>query len=184
MDTPGPDMFTHVRIVMGMVIGLAITRLLSGAAGFIQHPQRQRVSLLHALWALAALLELILFWWWDVRLIQGTPLTFRVYVVQIGYAIMLYMMVALLFPDSIAEYKGYEDFFIQRRRWFFAFLASTWVFDLLKNGDPLSRLNPGFLTQAGISLALCAAGMIFRSRAILIGIALIYIARQIHSTLP
>ena len=52
METVSPhELFPHVRIVMGMVIGLAITRMLAGIAGFIQHPDHHRVSLLHMLWA-------------------------------------------------------------------------------------------------------------------------------------
>lgn len=33
------DVFVHVRIVMGTVIGLGITRLLLGVAGLVQHGQ-------------------------------------------------------------------------------------------------------------------------------------------------
>ena len=47
METVSPhEIFTHVRIVMGMVIGLGITRMLAGIAGFIQHPGRY-LSLIH-----------------------------------------------------------------------------------------------------------------------------------------
>ena len=37
--THAPELFPHIRIVMGMVIGLGITRLLMGFAGIVQHPQ-------------------------------------------------------------------------------------------------------------------------------------------------
>ena len=34
------DVFVHVRIVMGTIVGLGVTRLLMGFAGLIQHPTR------------------------------------------------------------------------------------------------------------------------------------------------
>jgi hypothetical protein len=34
------EIFTHVRIVMGMIIGLGLTRLLNGTSRLVQHPRR------------------------------------------------------------------------------------------------------------------------------------------------
>jgi hypothetical protein len=36
--TAAPELFPHIRIVMGMVIGLGVTRMLMGVAGLVQHP--------------------------------------------------------------------------------------------------------------------------------------------------
>jgi hypothetical protein len=54
MDSPldpafTTDVFVHVRIVMGTVIGLGITRLLLGVAGLVQHAKRARLSAIHLL---------------------------------------------------------------------------------------------------------------------------------------
>ena len=49
--TAASELFPHVRIVMGMVVGLGITRILMGLAGIIQHRTRPRLSLIHLLWA-------------------------------------------------------------------------------------------------------------------------------------
>jgi hypothetical protein len=49
--TAAAELFPHVRIVLGMVIGLGITRLLLGAAALIQHPRRAKLSAIHLLWA-------------------------------------------------------------------------------------------------------------------------------------
>lgn len=37
------DIFPHTRIVLGMVIGLGVTRLLSGLARIVQHPGQYRL---------------------------------------------------------------------------------------------------------------------------------------------
>jgi hypothetical protein len=131
MEKLSPELFTHVRIIMGLVVGLGITRLLVGIASFVQHPGRDRVSLLHGLWVGSILLELVLFWWWEFALSRFTAWSFGVFLFLIAYSVVLFLLAALLFPDNIAEYAGYEDYFIKRRRWFFGLLASGFVLDVV-----------------------------------------------------
>ncbi|MBN9080147.1 MAG: hypothetical protein BGP04_17930 [Rhizobiales bacterium 62-17] len=178
------ELFPHVRIVLGMVIGLGITRILAGVAGFIQHPGRYKLSVLHMLWVLSILIELVLFWWWEFGLSRIDRWTFGIFIFVIGYAVVLYLLAALLFPDNIAEYGGYEDFFLKRRRWFFAILATTFVFDvidtLIKGLDYFNRLNLDYLVQVPIGLALCLVGWISVKRNVQIGLALAHMTYQAY----
>lgn len=57
------QLFTHLRILMGTVVGLGMGRLLMGFAGIVQHPTRARLSATHLVWASSVLLTLIHFWW-------------------------------------------------------------------------------------------------------------------------
>jgi hypothetical protein len=185
MDTVAPqELFSHVRIVMGMVIGLGITRMLLGIAGFIQHPGRNRVSLLHMLWVGSILLELALFWWWEFALSRIPSWSFGVFLFLIGYAVVLYLLAALLFPDSIAEYAGYEDFFIKRRRWFFGLLAVAFLLDvvdtLIKGLDHWSQLSSDYLLQVPIGLAFCVVGSIWADRRLQIAIAITHLVYQFY----
>ncbi|HEV2570841.1 MAG TPA: hypothetical protein VGU72_03825 [Beijerinckiaceae bacterium] len=185
MDTPvSHELFPHVRIVLGMVIGLGITRMLAGVAGFIQHPGRYKVSLLHMLWAVSILVELILFWWWEFGLSRIDRWTFGIFIFVIGYAVVLYLLAALLFPDNIAEYGGYEDFFLKRRHWFFAILGTTFVFDvidtLIKGTDYFTRLSVDYLVQVPIGLALCIVGWISANRNVQIAVALVHMTYQAY----
>lgn len=50
MDQPlasAHDVFPHIRIVMGMVIGLGVARLLSGVARIVQHPKQYPLYTVH-----------------------------------------------------------------------------------------------------------------------------------------
>ncbi|MCU4178592.1 hypothetical protein BoBH3_03420 [Bosea sp. BH3] len=169
---------------MGMVVGLAITRILAGVAGFIQHPGRQRVSLLHMLWVGSILLELVLFWWWEFGLSRLTLWSFGFFVFVIGYAVVLYLLAALLFPDSISEYAGYEDFFIKRRRWFFGLLAATFLLDivdtLIKGKEHWTQLSGDYLVQVPIGLALCLIGSLFAQRSVQLALVATNIAYQVY----
>ena len=159
--TPTPiEIFQHVLVMIGIVLGLGITRLLTGLARFIQHPDRHRAYPVHLGWVVTVLLMLVHFWWWEIWLIDVPHWNFEVYLFLIAYAILLFMLCALLFPDSIAEYAGYEDFFISRRKWFFGIFAATILFDvvdsLIKGPDHYTSFAGEYLFRVPIFLVLCA----------------------------
>jgi hypothetical protein len=126
-----PAVFSHIRVVLSMVVSLGIARLLSGAARFVQHPKRQRAYSVHLLWALSLLLSMLHFWWWEFSLTQLPVWRFETYVFVVGYAALYFFLCAILFPDDLAEYSGYQDYFMSRRGWFFGLLATTYVVDLV-----------------------------------------------------
>lgn len=175
------EIFTHVRILIAMIISISVARILSGVAKFLQHPKRNKLSTLHLLWVLALLLELILFWWWGVRLGVDIEWTFSTYMLHITYGVVMYLMSALLFPDDILEYDGYQDFFLQRRYWFFALLVSTWIIDIAKTVAVGGYLSPAFLAHASITIGVCILAMIFKNPKVQISLALIYIGRLLFS---
>lgn len=157
------ELFPHIRIVMGMVIGLGITRILTGLAGFIQHPGRARLSSLHLLWTGSILIELIHFWWWQFALFSIAAWTFGVFLFLIAYCVLLYLLAALLFPDNVAEYDGYEGFFLSRRRWFFGLFGMTFLFDIvdtvIKGPEHLARFGFEYAIQIPVALVLCGIAM-------------------------
>jgi hypothetical protein len=177
------ELFPHVRIVMGTVIGLAITRLLMTVAGIIQHPHRGKVSALHLLWMGSMLLELVLFWWWEFALHRIEFWSFGLVLFIMLYAITLFLMAALLSPDNISEYTGYEDFFLKRRHWFFGLLASTFALDtidtLVKGQNHWSRFDWSYFLQVPIGLALCVLAWRSASRNVHLTIVALHIVYQL-----
>ena len=65
--------FLHIRVVMGIILGLSITTLLKGLAQIIEHPQRRGCSALHLCWVMWTLVSLVTFWWWEFRLVAPMP---------------------------------------------------------------------------------------------------------------
>jgi hypothetical protein len=167
---------------MGMVIGLGITRLLMGAAGLIQHPKRARLSLIHLLWAFSILLELIFFWWWEVELSLLTDWSFGIFSFLIAYAVTLFLLAALLFPDNIDDYEGYQDFFLKRRHWFFGVFAATFVLDvvdtLIKGTPYFDSLGVGYLVQVPLGIALCLIAIRTADRRYHLALVLVHLAYQ------
>ena len=157
------ELFPHVRIVMGMVVGLGITRLLMTVAGLIQHSQRLRRSSIHLLWMFSILLELVLFWWWEFALFRLEQWSFAITLFLIVYAVTLFLLAALLSPDNIAEYDGYEDFFLKRRHWFFGLFGATFVLDaidtMIKGDGYWTRFEIDYAIQIPFGLLLCAVAI-------------------------
>ena len=160
MEHSNLDIFMHVRLVMGFVISLSIARLLTGVSRFVQHPSKVRVYPVHLIWTISVLLMLIHFWWWEFWLTGIPQWTFTLYAFLIGFAIVMYLLCSILYPDNLAEYAGYEDYFYSRRRWFFGLFALTFVCDfidtLIKGADHLQSFGPEYLIRAPVYIVLCA----------------------------
>jgi hypothetical protein len=157
------EIFIHVRVALGIVLGLSITRLLSGLARIVQHPAREKVYPLHLAWVFAVLLFVIDFWWWEFRLSALPRFSFELFVFVLFYASLFYFLCALLFPDDMQDYDGYADYFMSRRRWFFGILALTAIADvadtLFKGVDYFRSFGIEYPLQTAITIALCLVAM-------------------------
>ncbi len=129
--TPDPAIFSHVRVVIGMVVSLSLARILTGVALFIQHPGKTKVYPVHLAWAGFLMIFLLHFWWWEFRLQALTTIGFGVYLFLISYCCLFFLLAVLLFPTTLDDYAGYEDYFYSRRKWFFGVLALVFAVDLL-----------------------------------------------------
>ena len=162
------DVFPHIRIVMGMVIGLGVTRLLSGLARIVQHPGQYRLYPVHLAWVASVLLMLVHFWWWEFSLYALETWTFGKYLFIIFYAVTLFMLCAMLFPDSMLDYTSYEDFFYSRRAWFFGLLAATYLLDvidtMLKGPEHFAHFGIEYLFRTPVFVALCIVAILVSDR--------------------
>ena len=160
--------FLHIRVVMGIILGLSITTLLKGLAQIIEHPQRRGCSALHLCWVVWTLVSLVTFWWWEFRLVEVHRWTFEIYLFVITYCATWFLLCALLFPDSMLDYTSYEDFFYSRRGWFFGLLATTYLLDvvdtLLKGPEHFARFGNEYLFRTPVFVVLCIAAIVVHDR--------------------
>ena len=165
---PAAQAYPHIRVVMGMVIGLGVARLLAGVARIMQHPDRTPLSPVHLVWVASVLLTLIHFWWWQFGLYGITHWTFEKYLFVISYAILLFLLSAFLFPERMDDYSGYEEFFFARRGWFFGLMAASFCMDivdtLIKGEAHFARFGMEYLIRTPILVALCIAAAVTENR--------------------
>jgi hypothetical protein len=124
------DLYSHIRVLFSMVIGLAVAHLLGGVSRIVQHPKKYRVYWVHLVWFVFFFLYLVHFWWWEFRLSRVTLWTFPLYFFIAIYATLLYLECTLLFPQELSDYAGFEDYFYARKNWIFGLMALLMVVDL------------------------------------------------------
>ncbi len=123
------DIYLHVKVLLGMILGLAVGHLLRGVALIVQHPKKNRAYWVHGMWTLFLFIYLLHFWWWEFSLSKVNHWTFPVYFFIAVYATLVYLLCTVLVPDDLQGYGGFQDYFYSRKAWFFALLAVLFVAD-------------------------------------------------------
>ena len=158
---PDPhELYLHIRVLVGVVLGLGLTRILSGLARMVEHPGRNPVSATHLLWVAVILLSIVHFWWWEFALISIGAWRFELFVFLLLYAFLWFVLACLLFPGDLAEHDTYEAYFLSRRRWFFGLFAATFAADLIdtaiKGAEHFRALGPEYPARIAAGIVLCA----------------------------
>ena len=161
------EMFNYVMVLASVIIGLGIAHLLQGVGAIVQHPGREKTYWVHLLWVAAIFLRAIFWWWFEFRLSETAEWTFTLYLFVLAYAVLIYLLCALLFPRDLTGYDGFRDYYYSRRQWFFGLLVVGQAVDvadtLLKGMDHFRSLGPFYPIAAGIVSLLLLVAMRTRS---------------------
>jgi hypothetical protein len=168
--------------MVSLILSLAVARLLSGLVRFAQHPGRLRAWWVHLGWCAWTLLSVMAFWWWEFRLAAVPQWSFGSYMIVLAYAAAWFVLAALLLPDDVGEYAGFEDYFISRRGWIFGAIAVVFVLDLMDTGIKgharFLALGPEYLVRFVLYLFLCILGWRAGSRRVQAGVMLFALLYQ------
>ncbi|KAF1692234.1 hypothetical protein MNQ95_08940 [Pseudoxanthomonas daejeonensis] len=163
------DQFQHVMVLISIIIGLAITHLLSGVVDAVDRANDEDdpeiYSLLGALWATTVFFWMVNFWWFQFRLLamEGAWTLWR-YLFIILYSVALYTLAVILVPRNWDAIKRYTEYFMRNRRWFFAALLLASVADVadawLKGGwDYVLGMGPFNNLVAVLTVPVVAIGI-------------------------
>jgi hypothetical protein len=161
------EMFNYVMVLASVIIGLGIAHLLQGVGAIVQHPGREKIYWVHLTWVATIFLRAIFWWWFEFRLSKTPEWTFTLYLFVLGYAVLIYLWCALLFPRDLAGYDGFKDYFYSRRAWFLGLLIIGQAVDvgdtLLKGIEHFLSLGPSYIISVVILSALMLIGIRTRS---------------------
>lgn len=176
-----PEHFVHVRIIIGMVLGISLSRLIVGLSEFIQHPKRKKIYPIHLGWVLYLFLTIIHFWWYEFSLAKVRVWSFELYFFLIFFTSVFALMASLLFPSSMDEYRDFEDYFQARRRSFYILFVLVQFMDVvdtaLKGKTYFLSLGIEYPLQQGALILLALAAIVVpgkRYQAVFVFLALIY----------
>ena len=162
--------YFHVRVLIGMVVGLAIGNLLRGVARVISDEKHRPIYWVQMAWALTMLGTILQLWWFEIRFDLLPRFTFAIFAFWVCYVLQLFFLTALLMPESVGEFENNREYFLARRHWFFGFLALFYVFDfaesVLKGAgvppDPGTDLpGPGHPLRGGCLVAIWTRNPVF-----------------------
>jgi hypothetical protein len=177
---PPPDAFFHVRILVGIVTGLSISRLLTGLARPVQYPGVKRLGLIQPAWAIFMLVTIVHFWWFELGLSKIGKWTFGLYLFVIGYAILIFLISTILFPDQMDQFPDPDEYFFSRRRWFYGLLTALFLVDIgdtaLKGEAHFRAVGPEYLVLQFTFVALALLAIFLKKRlydAAFVGVAIL-----------
>ena len=125
-------MFTYLGVLISVILGLAITHLVVGVSKLIQMRQSIRVYWVHVVWTLNVLIFVLALWWgmfwWNNLLVW----TFAEFFFITGYAIVLALMAAVLYPFEFVEGLDFEEYFFHNKNWFFGIFLTATLLDVVE----------------------------------------------------
>jgi len=129
------DQFQHVMVLTSIIVGLGITHALIGFSTVIDRVSGSRESLrlswAWGFWLAFVFIWMVQFWWWEFRLLSILKVwSMSNYLLVVIYAVVLFILVALLVPRKWDEVTDLGVYFLSKRKWFYSFLLLGMMFDV------------------------------------------------------
>jgi hypothetical protein len=125
------EFFNYVMVLASVIVGLAVAHLLQGVAKLVQHPDRSKLYWVHLLWIVLTFFNALFWWWWEFALSHTPHWTFEIYIFVLCFAVVLYLICAVLVPSELGQYADYRAYFYSRRRWLFGLLLAFSLLDFV-----------------------------------------------------
>ena len=157
--------FEYVMVLVSIVIGLAITHILTAISAGVHrlrgHGEPLKLDAVYLLWVGYVLMWLVSFWWYEFNFqARIAEWTFSVYLFVISFAIVLFLLATILVPNQLEGVGDSYRYFMEGRRWFFgvAILGMVLdVFDTLLKGTDYSVFTAAmWFTVVSIAVVLVA----------------------------
>lgn len=133
--------FDYLSVLISIVLGLGITQILQGFAGWLGQRDRLRPYSPAVLWAITLLVAHIQTWWSMYGLRLADEWTFLQFAAVLMQPAVLYMLSTLVLTSAPGD-ADMRSNFLHHRRWFFGFFLALLVVSQLKDVIRMGRL-PG-----------------------------------------
>ena len=131
--------FEYLTVLVSVVVGLTATPFLTNVVRIIHVRGNVRISWEQLLWSVTILIWTVAFWWFTFVLARQSQWTFPLFVLLLAYATLLYVLMALLFPEGVPPDHDYRAQFMRNRVWSFGVFALFPCVDLVDYVIKLDR---------------------------------------------
>ena len=159
------DAFNYLSVLVSIIVGLGISQLLTASGRLITNRERVRFHWPSLVWASVLLLIFIQSWWAMFVLRHYTNWTFLAFAIVLLHTIALYMMAAVVLPDS-ADTDGVDlrIHYEKHKQWIFGLLLSAIVASVAKDVILYGRFAaPANLVFHAFFAMLCVTAILARS---------------------
>jgi hypothetical protein len=150
------DAFDYLTVLVSIVLGLAITNVLTRLALVMQARERVNFYWPPIAWALWLFFISVQHWWaqWSAR--HSHNPSFLAFWLQILVPTLLFLLTALVLPDREDSGKlDLQEWYFRNRKWFFGLLflvpIASIAEEIVRSGSMASRVNLWFLVTFGIT---------------------------------
>ena len=145
--------FEFIIVLVSVIFGLAVAHLLSGVARAIHNRHQSPISWLHLTWTGAVFALLALEWWTLFAMSDQPRWSYWVFLAVLSYAVLLYMLAALLYPPDPEGAPDLLRTFENNRTWFLGTLTLTLIASMGFTALQGNFWNPWYLPLASLHLA-------------------------------
>ncbi len=145
------DSFNYVAVLISIVVGLGVTRVLSGLSEVIQAGNRQDRYWIHSVWLINTFVMLMLNWWIFYRWRTALEWTAYLFFWVTLSPTLLYLVSSILAPGELEQTgsANWREYYYANRRGFFFVFAAIWPLDII---DTLLKGKAHFLEQGPLYL--------------------------------
>ncbi len=140
-------------VLVSIIVGLSLGHVMLGVGGLIDRRAGGppiKLGLAHGIWLGFVFLWSTQFWWWEFRLSEViTEWTLGLYLFLLSYALALFLLSVILVPRTWDGVTDLDEYFLQRRVWFYWAFAGTNVIDVV---DGLVKGGAGYIEGLGPSI--------------------------------
>lgn len=138
------DAFSYLSVLLSIILGLAITQLLTGFRGIVLARTRVRLYAPSVLWAVLLIVINVQAWWAMFQMRLRAAWTFGGFTIVLLEPVVLYLMAALVLPDfPPGETTDLRAHYFDHRRIFFALGTVLPTVSLCKDLVLTGRLTSG-----------------------------------------
>lgn len=137
--------FEYLTVLISVVVGLSLTHFLTHLVRIVNLRDEVVISWVQLTWAATLVFWTVSFWWFTFVFTEVHSWSFALFLFVLGYAVFLYVLLALLFPADDVPGKDYRAQFMKNRRWFYGVFLAFLCYDVadfaIKLGENVSIVD-------------------------------------------